>query len=339
MKTLIIAEAGVNHNGSLELAKQLIDAAADAGADYVKFQTFKTEKLVSQNAKKADYQKANLKDNDDSQFEMLKKLELKEEDHYTLLKHSKERGIKFFSTAFDEESIDFIATLDLDLYKVPSGEITNLPYLRRIAQKNKPTILSTGMATMGEIEQALSVLLTHGLRLEQITVLHCTTEYPAPFSEINLKAMEMIRSAFGVNVGYSDHTVGIEVPIAAVALGATCIEKHFTMDRTLEGPDHMASLEPAELKAMVSAIRNIEISIAGNGVKTPSASELKNRATARKSIHVKDDLPLGHTLEEKDLIMKRPGDGISPMNLDTVIGRKLKQAIKGDTMLQYSQLI
>jgi N,N'-diacetyllegionaminate synthase len=335
---LIIAEAGVNHNGSLETAMKLIDAAAEAGADFVKFQSFKAENLVSKNAKKAVYQKNNMPGDEDSQLGMLKKLELSEHDHRLLMEHATARNIRFFSTAFDEDSLDFLDSLAIELYKIPSGELTNLPYLRKIAQKRKPTILSTGMASLGEIETTLSVLLANGLQRENITVLHCNTEYPTPFSDVNLKAMATIRQAFDVKVGYSDHTVGIEVPIAAVALGAVCIEKHFTLDRTMEGPDHKASLEPAELKAMVSAIRNIEQSISGSGVKIPSPSEVKNKAVARKSIHVKKDLQAGHVLSEKDLIMKRPGDGISPMQLDSIVGRILNEDLVADTMLRYNHL-
>src|SRR5688572_7905701 len=256
-KTLIIAEAGVNHNGSLEIAKKLIDAAAEAGADYVKFQTFKTEKLVSKSAKKADYQIVNTGDENDSQFSMLKKLELSEQDHQALIEHSRQRHIRFLSTAFDLESLEFLNTLGMDLFKIPSGEITNLPYLKRIGKFGKPVILSTGMATMEEIKTAVEVLQSSGVKKTDICILHCNTEYPTPFSDVNLRAMLTISKQFNVSVGYSDHTVGIEVPVAAVALGARVIEKHFTLDRFLEGPDHLASLEPAELKQMVSAIRNI----------------------------------------------------------------------------------
>lgn len=337
-KCVIIAEAGVNHNGSLDTAIKLIDVAADAGADYVKFQTFKAEKLVSRDAKKATYQKVSVNDGDDSQFTMLKKLELSEADHYSLMAHAKQRGIKFFSTAFDNDGIDFLDNLGIEIFKIPSGEITNLPYLRKIAEKKKHTILSTGMATLGEIESALSVLLSYGLKREDVTVLHCNTEYPTPFEDVNLKAMITIAKAFQVKIGYSDHTMGIEVPIGAVALGATCIEKHFTLDRTMEGPDHKASLEPLELKAMVNAIRNISLAVSGNGIKAPSPSEIKNKAIARKSIHVLHDLEAGHTLTEHDLIMKRPGYGISPMDLDLVVGRKLSKKVIADTRLEFNHL-
>lgn len=328
----------MNHNGSIDLARKLIDVAAEAGADYVKFQTFKAEKLVSASAEKAVYQKSNAADADESQYSMLKRLELSEENHYQLVKHAKARNIKFFSTAFDIDGLDFLESLEIDLFKIPSGEITNLPYLKKIAQKKKNTILSTGMSTLGEIESALSVLIEHGLQRKDITILHCNTEYPTPFTDVNLKAMNTIGQAFDVNVGYSDHTMGIEVPIAAVALGATCIEKHFTLDRTMEGPDHKASLEPAELKAMVSAIRNVELSINGSGLKVPSPSEVKNKTVARKSIHLKHDLEEGHIITESDLIMKRPGNGISPMNLELVMGRKLNRCLKADTLLLYNYL-
>lgn len=334
-KCIIIAEAGVNHNGSLELAKKLVDVAAQAAADYVKFQTFKADKLVSKTAQKAEYQRANFKGVDDSQYSMLKRLELSDDDHRQLLEYAQQRNIKFFSTAFDEDGLDFLESLKIDLYKIPSGEITNLPYLKKVAQKKKQTILSTGMATLGEIEAAMSVLLDQGLSRNDITVLHCNTEYPTPYGDVNLRAMNTIRQALGVKVGYSDHTMGIEVPIAAVALGATCIEKHFTLDRSMEGPDHKASLEPEELKAMVNAIRNIELAIDGSGLKVPSASEIKNKTIARKSIHTKHDLREGHILQEADLIMKRPGNGISPMDMHYVLGKKLSRDVDSDTMLLF----
>lgn len=334
----IIAEAGVNHNGSLEVARRLIDAACDAGADFVKFQTFKAEKLVSKSAKKAAYQQKNMPDAESTQFDMLRKLELSEADHFTLRDYANQKGIQFFSTAFDDDGLDFLDSLGISIFKIPSGEITNLPYLKKIASKRKPTVLSTGMATLGEIESALTVLLANGLLREQITVLHCNTEYPTPFSDVNLKAMNTIAQAFDVKVGYSDHTTGIEVPVAAVALGATCIEKHFTLSREMEGPDHKASLEPGELKAMVASIRNIEKAIGGSGLKEPSPSEVKNKDVARKSIHLKDDLRKGHILRETDLIMKRPGNGISPMNVAMVVGMKLSQDLSSDTMLAFNHL-
>lgn len=323
-KTLIIAEAGVNHNGSIKLAKQLIDVAASAGVDYVKFQTFKTEKLVSKTAKKADYQIENTENDKESQFEMLKKLELNKDIHIELMDYARQKKISFLSTAFDLESIDLLEELGLDRYKIPSGELTNKPYLEKIASKSKPIILSTGMARLGEIEDALNVLLKNGVKKDQITVLHCNTQYPTPMREVNLKAMLSIKEAFKVKVGYSDHTLGIEVPIAAVAMGAVCIEKHFTLDRKMEGPDHNASLEPHELTAMVKGIRNIEIAL-GDGIKKPTPSEQKNIPVARKSIHLSRDLHKGHIIQEEDLIMMRPGLGISPMNMDLVLGRQLKR--------------
>jgi N,N'-diacetyllegionaminate synthase len=334
-RTLIIAEAGVNHNGSIDLAKKLIDAAAEAGVDYVKFQTFKAETLVSKNAKKAEYQVKNIGDNDDSQYAMLKKLELDQEMHKLLINYCKTKNIKFLSTAFDLESVDLLSDLGIDLFKIPSGEITNLPYLQKIGSLGKPVILSTGMANLGEIEAALEVLVNAGTAMENITVLHCNTEYPTPMQDVNLTAMLGIKEAFKVKVGYSDHTLGIEIPTAAVALGAVCIEKHFTLDKTMEGPDHKASLEPDELKAMVSAIRNIELAL-GDGVKKPSVSERKNLEVARKSIHVTYDLPEGHVLTLEDLIMKRPGNGISPMVLNEVIGKQLLHHCSKDHILSYS---
>ena len=336
-KTLIIAEAGVNHNGSLDLARQLIDVAAESGVDYVKFQTFKTEKLVSKKALKADYQVGNTGDGAESQFDMIKKLELDQDTHATLIEYCAKKNVRFFSTAFDLDSIDLLEELGLPLYKVPSGEMTNLPYLRKIAGLGKPVILSTGMCNLADVEAAIRVMLDSGLSRDQLTVLHCNTEYPTPMADVNLKAMTTIGQAFGVNVGYSDHTLGIEVPIAAVAMGAVCIEKHFTLDRTMEGPDHRASLEPAELKAMVSAIRNIEVAL-GDGIKAPSASEKKNMAIARKSIHLAENLPAGHRLTESDLAMKRPGDGISPMNLSLVIGRSLATDLPAETKLDLTHL-
>lgn len=323
-KVIIIAEAGVNHNGDINLAKKLIDVAVAAGVDYVKFQTFKAETIVSPSAKKADYQSKNIGDDDDSQFQMLKKLELSHEDHLLLMAYCAEKGIKFFSTAFDVEGVDYLDQLGLDLFKIPSGEMTNYPYLRAIAQKNKPIILSTGMGALGEIEEALAVLLEFGAKREDITILHCNTEYPTPMEDVNLKAMNAIGQAFGVQIGYSDHTLGIEVPTAAVALGAKVIEKHFTLDRNLPGPDHKASLEPNELKAMVQSIRNIELAISGSGKKELSKSESKNVAIARKSIHLRRDLNAGAVIEEKDIIALRPGDGISAMQWNNVIGKTLQ---------------
>ena len=320
---IIIAEAGVNHNGDIQRAKDLIDVAHDAGVDYVKFQSFKASKLVSPTAKKADYQKKNIDDADNFQFTMLKKLELTEEDHDELINYCESKGIQFFSTAFDVEGVDYLDELGLKLIKIPSGEITNYPYLRSVAQKGKPIILSTGMASLSEIETALDVLIKFGAEKNNITVLHCNTEYPTPMEDVNLKAMLSIKEKLGVEIGYSDHTLGIEVPVAAVALGAIVIEKHFTLDRNLPGPDHKASLEPKELKDMVSSIRNIEKAISGNGIKEPSKSELKNIAIARKSIHLKRDLKKGEVLSEYNLISLRPGDGISSIHWEDVIGKQL----------------
>ncbi len=338
MHTIIIAEAGVNHNGNFELAKQLIFAAAAAGADYVKFQTFKADKIVSKNAKKAEYQERNINDGDDSQYAMLKQLEMPEEWYIKLIGLANEKGIKFLSTGFDNESIDFLDQLGSPLFKIPSGEITNKPYLQHIAKKRKPVILSTGMANMEEIQSALQVLITGGISKNDITVLHCNTEYPTPMEDVNLMAMITIKNTLGVKVGYSDHTQGIEVPIAATALGATVIEKHFTLDRNMEGPDHKASLEPDELKAMVLGIRNIELAL-GNGVKKPTTSELKNKNIARKSIHLVHNLEEGHILSENDLIMKRPGNGISPMDYEKVIGKKLKKELSIDHQLNWDELL
>lgn len=335
---IIIAEAGVNHNGDMQRARQLIDAAAAAEVDYVKFQSFVAEKLVSPQAKKADYQLKNIGDGDDSQFKMLKNLELSHEDHLALMEYSKQKGIKFFSTAFDVDGVDYLDSLGLDIIKIPSGEVTNYPYLKAVAQKKRPVILSTGMASLGEIENALAVLLQFGAVREEITVLHCNTEYPTPMEDVNLKAMQTIGMAFGVKIGYSDHTLGIEVPTAAVALGASVIEKHFTLDRNLPGPDHKASLEPDELKAMVSAIRNIEKAMSGSGRKEPSKSEAKNVAIARKSIHLKKDLTKGTILTEDDIIALRPGDGISAMEWNAVAGRELREDKQAFDKLSWSDL-
>lgn len=336
-KCVIIAEAGVNHNGSIELAKKLIEAAAEAGADYVKFQTFKAAKLVSTQARKADYQLKSTNEGEASQFEMLKKLELKSRDFEILKSHCKKFKIKFLSTGFDLESLDFLATLKIDLFKIPSGEITNIPYLRRVASKGKAVVLSTGMSNLSEIELAINVLIEGGIKREKITVLHCNTEYPTPYRDVNLNAMLTIRSAFKVDVGYSDHTPGIEIPIASVALGATMIEKHFTLDKNMDGPDHKASLDPVELKAMISSIRHVELAM-GNGIKGPSPSETKNMSIARKSIHLVKNLKKGETITENSLIMLRPGDGISPISIDTVIGKKAIRSLKKGQKLDYTDL-
>lgn len=316
---MIIAEAGVNHNGSLELARRLVDAAANAGVDYVKFQTFKAENLVTKSAKQAEYQKKNIGDGNGSQYQMLKNLELSHADHDVLIEYCEQKGVRFFSTAFDLESIDYLASLDLPLWKIPSGEITNYPYLRKIALQGKPVVLSTGMCDVADIRNALDILIKFGLTKGQITILHCNTEYPTPFEDVNLRAMRTINEEFGVKVGYSDHTQGIEVPIAAVALGAEVIEKHFTLDRNLPGPDHKASLEPDELKAMVSAIRNIEQAM-GDGEKKVTVSEGKNIAIARKSIVAACPIKKGEILFEENLTVKRPGTGISPMRWEEIVG-------------------
>lgn len=331
-RVLIIAEAGVNHNGDLELAKKLIDAAADAGVDYVKFQTFNSKKLVSKSAKKADYQKENTNDAIESQLKMLQRLELSKENHLVLIEYCKTKNIRFLSTAFDLDSIDFLHQLNIDLWKVPSGEITNLPYLRKLGSLGKPVIISTGMAEMQEIDDAIKVIISAGTDSDNITVLHCNTEYPTPMHDVNLTAMNTIKNVFNVPVGYSDHTLGIEIPIAAVALGAKVIEKHFTLDKTMEGPDHKASLEPFELKAMVHAIRNIELAM-GNGIKVPSPSEAKNKPIARKSIVANTDIFKGEVFNESNLTIKRPGTGISPMKWDEVIGSKATKDYKTDDLI------
>ncbi|CUU74115.1 N-acetylneuraminate synthase [Campylobacter hyointestinalis] len=330
-KVFIIAEAGVNHNGSLELAKKLIDEAVVAGADAVKFQTFKAELCISKNADKAEYQKQTT-DKNESQFDMIKKLELNEYAHTELIKYCKIKNIMFLSTPFDLQSVDLLNGFGLEIFKIPSGEITNLPYLRKIASLNKKVILSTGMANLGEIEATLEILTKNGTLKENITVLHANTEYPTPLGDVNLKAMLTIRGAFGVKVGYSDHTPGIEVPIAAVALGATVIEKHFTLDKTMPGPDHKASLEPSELQSMVKAIRNIEIAL-GDGIKKASSSESKNKPIARKSIVAKCDIKKGDLFSESNLTIKRPGSGISPMRWDEVIGLRATRDYKEDELI------
>lgn len=336
--TIIIAEAGVNHNGDLNRAFELIDIAADAGVDYVKFQTFNAANLVSDSAKKADYQVENTRNSNESQLQMLQNLELSFSDHEAIINHCRFRSVKFFSTAFDLESLSYLSTLDLDMVKIPSGEITNLPYLRQAAESFSKVILSTGMASLDEIGEALKVFFNEGMSNEDITILHCNTEYPTPMSDVNLKAMLTIGEKFGTAIGYSDHTLGIEVPVAAVALGATVIEKHFTIDRTLPGPDHAASLEPGELKAMVKAVRNIELAISGSGVKAPSSSESKNINIARKSVHLKVDKSKGEILTVDDLVMLRPGDGISPMRFDYLIGKTVNKDLKSGYKLSLLDL-
>ena len=327
---LIIAEAGVNHNGSIILAKELISKAKYAGADIIKFQTFISENVVSKYAPKAEYQNNNTK-TDESQLEMVKKLELSFGDFTELHNYCKEIGIEFLSTAFDFESIDFLNTLGMQVWKIPSGEITNLPYLIKIAKLNKKVILSTGMSTMREIEDAVNILKDHGA--SELIILHCTTEYPTPYEDVNLNAMLAIKEKFGYEVGYSDHTMGIEVPIAAVALGAKVIEKHFTLDRTMDGPDHKASLEPSELKTMVDAIRNIELSM-GTGIKEPADSEKKNIAIARKSIVANRSIKKGDILTETNLTVKRPGDGFSPMKWFEIIGTKATRDFEEDELIE-----
>mgnify|MGYP003682126345 FL=1 len=318
-KTLIIAEAGVNHNGSLDIAKKLIDVAYEAGADYVKFQTFKSENLVKKNAKKASYQIDNTK-NSHSQFSMLKKLELSEKNHQILIKYCKQKNVKFLSTAFDFDSINFLKD-KLDFYKIPSGEITNLPYLEKVARLGLLVVMSTGMANLKEVKEAFSILLKNGMKKENIIVLHCNTEYPTPMEDVNLNAMLTIQNELGVRVGYSDHTLGIEVPIAAVAMGATVIEKHFTLNRDMNGPDHKASLEPDELRLMVNSIRNIESAL-GDGIKKPSNSEKKNILVARKSIVATKIIRKGDIFTTSNITTKRPGNGISPMEWYNVLGKK-----------------
>ena len=331
MKTLIIAEAGVNHNGFLDLAYQHIDAASDAGADIVKFQTFKAENLVTKSASKAQYQLEKT-DSGESHFEMIKRLELSEEMHLKIIDKCKDKGIRFASTGFDQDSVDLVAKLGVDFLKIPSGEITNLPYLRNVGSRNLPVILSTGMATMEEVRQALIILTSSGLEKSKITVLHCNTEYPTPFEDVNLRAMISIKEVLGVEVGYSDHTRGIEVPIAAVAMGATIIEKHFTLDRSMDGPDHAASLEPNELKEMVASIRNIEKAL-GSEIKKPSKSELKNLRVVRKSIVASRRIEAGEVFTEENLTVKRPGSAISPMKWDELIGQKASRDYQPDDFI------
>ena len=332
-KIIIIAEAGVNHNGDMAKAKALIDKGAEAGVDYVKFQTFKAGNLVTKQAKRAAYQDRNTQDND-TQYEMLKKLELSQAVHQELIDYCAQKGVQFLSTGFDIESLEFLARLGITIAKVPSGEITNLPYLRKVASLFPEVILSTGMATIIEIKDAVKVLTDNGVNRDKITVLHCNTEYPTPMEDVNLRAMLHIQQEVGVAIGYSDHTLGIEVPIAAVALGATIIEKHFTLDKTLPGPDHKASLEPDELKAMVSAIRNIEKAVGGSGLKEVSISEAKNKPIARKSIVAAKKIVKGELFTIENLTVKRPGTGISPMQWDDVIGKTAKKDFEEDDLIE-----
>lgn len=330
--TFIIAEVGVNHNADLNLAYRLIDAAVSAGVDAVKFQTAIPELVVTGYAQKADYQKET-SGADESQLAMIRKIHFPLETYRDIKKYCEAKGAIFFSTAFDPVSQTFLEKLGQPYHKVPSGEITNLPYLRQVGGSGRPVILSTGMATLGEIEAALDALEQAGTPRSRITVLHCTTEYPTPMSDVNLRAMMTIRDSFGVAVGYSDHTLGIEVAIAAVALGATMIEKHFTLDRSLPGPDHKASLEPGELKAMVSAIRNIEQAL-GDGIKRPSPSEMKNKAVARRSLVAACAIRAGDIFSEANLTAKRPGTGLSPMRWDEVLGRKAPRDFMPDELIE-----
>lgn len=332
MSVRIIAEAGVNHNGDLALARQLIDVAAEAGADMVKFQTFSADRLVATHAPKADYQ-IQTTNAGETQHAMIRRLELTRDMHEALIAHCRSREIGFFSTGFDPKSIDLLADLGLDCFKIPSGEITNLPYLRHVGRYGKPVILSTGMATLDEVATAIEVLERAGTPRDRITVLHCNTEYPTPMADVNLRAMLTMRDVFGVAVGYSDHTLGIEIPIAAVALGATVIEKHFTLDRNLSGPDHKASLEPAELRAMVAAIRNIEQAL-GDGIKRPSPSEAKNRPVARRSLVAAREIRAGETFSESNLAVKRPGTGLSPMRWDEVLGHRAPRDFAPDELIE-----
>jgi N,N'-diacetyllegionaminate synthase len=330
-KVFIIAEAGVNHNGSVDLAKQLIDVAVDSGADAVKFQTFKAENLVSKNAQKADYQKQTT-DESESQFEMIKRLELDVATHKKLIKYCNEKGIMFLSTPFDSDSINLLNELNLKIFKIPSGEITNLPYLRHIGSLVKQVILSTGMSTLQEVDDALTILVDAGTKKENITVLHANTMYPTPMEDVNLNAMQTMRQEFNVAVGYSDHTLGIEVDIAAVTMGASIIEKHFTLDKTMKGPDHGASLEPEELKAMVTSIRNVENAL-GDGIKLPSTSEQPNMIAVRKSIVASQVIKKEDILTEENITVKRPGNGISPMKWDEVVGSVAIKDSQADEMI------
>jgi N,N'-diacetyllegionaminate synthase len=332
MSVFIIAEAGVNHNGSIKIAKELIDVAVNSGANAVKFQTFKASSLVSKNAKKAQYQKENMNTVDDSQYSMLKKLELDTESHKELMTYCDSKNIIFLSSPFDHSSIELLNALGLQIFKIPSGEITNLPYLRHVGALNKEVILSTGMANLGEIENALDILKNSGTLQENITVLHANTMYPTPLEDVNLKAMVTIGTAFDVAYGYSDHSLGIEVPIGAVAMGARVIEKHFTLDKNMTGPDHKASLEPHELDAMVESIRNIELAL-GSSIKKPSSSERPNMDIGRKSIIAKCNIKKGELFSEDNLSIKRPGNGISPMRWDEIIGTQSSKNYKEDEII------
>lgn len=332
-RIIIIAEAGVNHNGDMEIAKSLIDAAATAGADYVKFQTFKADKLTTRSAGKANYQSLATDSICEGQHAMLSRLELSEKDHRELLAHCNNRNIGFLSTAFDIDSLDFLVSLGINLFKIPSGEINNLPYLQHIGKQKGNIILSTGMATLAEIETAINVLQEAGTTKDKITVLHCTTEYPAPIEEVNLRALKTIRAAFKVRVGYSDHTKGIEIALAAAALGASVIEKHFTLNRKLPGPDHQASLEPEELLQMIYSIRNIEKAM-GNGIKQPTPSEMCNIKVARKSIVAIRNISQGELFSLENIGIKRPGNGLSPMLWDHVLGKAAAYNFTADELIR-----
>jgi len=331
MSVLVIAEVGVNHNGSIDLAKKLIDAACSAGADAVKFQTFKAKNLVIKNSAKATYQKK-FTNKKETQFNMLKKLELNERMHLKLINYCKKKNIKFISSPFDHESIDLLNNLGLDIFKIPSGEITNLPYLRHIGKLKKKVILSTGMSNIKEVKSALDILIKSGTSKKKITILHTNTEYPTPMRDVNLRAMVAMGKELDVNFGYSDHTLGIEVDIAAVAMGAKCIEKHFTLNRKMKGPDHFASLEPKQFKGMVNAIRNIELAL-GNRIKKPSNSEIQNLNIVRKSIIAKNKIKKGDLFNEDNLTVKRPGSGISPMRWDKIIGTKARKDYSKDDLI------
>jgi N-acetylneuraminate synthase len=334
-QVFIIAEAGVNHNGSLDLALRLADAAKASGADAVKFQTFRADLIATRSAHKAPYQERTTA-NAESQFEMLQRLELDALAHKRLIEHCRQIGIQFLSSPFDAQSADLLATMDVSLYKVPSGEITNLPFLKHLARKGRPLILSTGMSTLGEVEEAVNVLKAAGA--SKLTLLHCVTEYPAPYAEVNLRAMHTLKSAFGLPVGYSDHTPGIDIAIAAVALGAEVIEKHLTLDRSLPGPDHAASLEPSELQQMVVAIRHVEAAL-GTGIKAPAPCELRNLSVARKSVVAARLLPAGHQLRIGDLDIKRPGNGLAPKLLPELIGRTLRAGLAKDEIISWDHLV
>lgn len=333
-RAFIIAEAGVNHDGSVDVGLRLVETAKACGADAVKFQSFRADRIVTRSAAKAVYQERTTA-GAESHFEMLKRLELSADAHRRLIDHCLKVKIEFLSSPFDEESVDLLDAMGISQFKVPSGEITNLPLLQHIARKRRPVILSTGMATLGEVEEAVHAL--HAAGAAQITLLHCVTEYPAPYAEINLRAMLTLKAAFGLPVGYSDHTHGVEVAIAAVALGAEVIEKHFTLDRALPGPDHAASLEPAELTQMVAAIRNVESAL-GNGIKVPAPCERQNILVARKSVVAAHDLPIGRQLRADDLTIKRPGTGISPKCLQALIGRTLRTSVREDEVINWNHL-